>query len=413
MTDQSPPAHILVLNAGSSSLKSALFALEAGEGANRGIGECVWKAQIDWPRSGKKGELRITVGGAESLREEREISDHRAAFRELFLTLWGGAHPAITSPDQIKAVGHRIVHGGTKYRSSVLLTPQIEQELASYTEYAPLHVPSNIEAIRMAEEVFGNSLPQIAVFDTAFHSTLSDAAAAYALPYEWFQKGVRRYGFHGISHASCARRSAELLRRRQDDFQVVTCHLGSGCSLAAVKDGRSVDTTMGFTPIAGLMMGTRSGSVDPGALLYMQKHEGLGAVELERILNFESGLLGVSGVSSDMRDILEARAAGNSRAALAFDMFVHVAAGSIAKMASALDRLDAIAFTGGIGEHSPDTRQAIVDRLSVFGVRMSSKHMSGASEEALISAPESAFPVLVIPAREEAEIARECSLLLP
>lgn len=286
-----------------------------------------------------------------------------------------------TVPGPVDVVGHRIVHGG-KFRESTPITSEVRAAIAREAEIAPVHNRYELEAIQAVETVF--QVPQIAVFDAAFHATLERAAYVYPGPYEWLDQGIRRYGFHGISHQYCSRRAAEMLGPGRP--RLVTCHLGNGASLAAVREGRSVDTTMGFTPLEGLMMGTRSGSVDPGVLIYLMRHRGYTAEQLDRILNRESGLLGISGVSGDMRAVLAAMEGGNDRARLAFEIYAHRVCRGIGEMIGSLGGVDGIAMTGGVGENCVPLQQIVKQRFAFLG-RVE-------------------FPV--IHAEEEWEIAREC-----
>jgi acetate kinase len=287
----------------------------------------------------------------------------------------------------IDIAGHRIVHGGPKYRSSAFLAPEVRATIARESEIAPAHNRFELAAIEAVDRAFGTQTRQAAVFDTAFHATLEPPAYVYPGPYEWLSDGIRRYGFHGISHQYAARRAAQILGR--ESLRLIVCHLGNGASLAAVRDGKSVDTTMGFTPLEGLMMGTRCGSIDPAILVYLMRHRGYSADQLDRILNRESGLLGVSGVSGDMREILAAIEQGNQRAKLAFDIYAHHLCREIGAMAAVLGHVDAIVFTGGIGENCAPLRERVLNQI-----------------EFLKSAQ-----VLVIHAEEEWEIARECHRL--
>ncbi len=291
-----------------------------------------------------------------------------------------------SAPGPIDAVAHRIVHGG-EHRQTARIRPEVRAAIAEASEVAPAHNKFELKAIDAAIGVFGTEIPQVAVFDTSFHATLAPEAYVYAGPYEWLDMGIRRYGFHGLSHQYSSRRAAEILGR--DSLRVIVCHLGNGASVCATRDGKSVDTTMGFTPLEGLMMGSRSGSIDPGILIYLIRHRGYSASDLDRILNKESGLLGVSGVSSDMREILQAIDAGTARAKLAFDVFMHRLCREIGAMAGVLGGADAIVFTGGIGENCAPLRD-IVERQFAF---LKAK-------------------TLVIHAEEEWEMIRECYILL-
>jgi acetate kinase len=288
-----------------------------------------------------------------------------------------------TVPGPVDAVGHRIVHGGGKFRQPTLITPEVRAAIAEEAEVAPAHNRFELEAIQTVEDVLGKNVPQFAVFDAGFHSTLEPAAYVYPGPYDWLAQSIRRYGFHGISHQYASRRAAEILGR--DSLRLITCHLGNGASLAAIRDGKSVDTTMGFTPLEGLMMGTRAGSIDPGIIIFLLRHRGYTADELDRILNQESGLLGVSGVSGDMRKILEAIDQGNPRAKLAFDVYAHRLCRGIGSMLGVLGGADALVFTGGIGENCRPLRDIAAKRFEFLNAQ-----------------------ILVIHAEEDWEIAREC-----
>ena len=292
--------------------------------------------------------------------------------------------------DHIDAVGHRIVHGGRAYRQSTRITSEVRAAIAEQAELAPAHNRLELEAIDAAERVFGSAMPQIAVFDTAFHATLELAAYVYPVAYKWFEQGIRRFGFHGINHQYVSRRAAEILGRNPIGLRLITCHLGNGASLCAARDGRSIDTTMGFTPLEGVMMGTRSGSIDPGIIIYLIRHRGYTADQLDRILYQQSGLCGISGLSGDMREILKAIDQGNERARLAFDVYVHRLCQGIGAMLGSLGGLDALIFTGGIGENCEPLRERVKKQFAFLGD----------------------IPYLVIPAEEDQEIARECHRIL-
>ncbi|MGA2434050.1 MAG: acetate/propionate family kinase, partial [Bryobacteraceae bacterium] len=313
---------ILVLNGGSSTLKALLCEIPEG-GLGPHPAPPLWEARADWGRHA--GQAEISVKTAAGATEERQIaiSASDQVLAPVLATLWDGPAKVLRDRREIDAVGHRVVHGGKAFRETTRITPVVKAEIKKLAEFAPEHNRLELEAIEAAEQALGPGVPQVAVFDTAFHSTMPLAATVYPGPYKWLEAGVRRYGFHGISHAYTSRRAAEILGGKPDTLRLITCHLGNGCSLAAVRNGESVDTTMGFTPLEGVMMGTRSGSIDPGIVIYLVRHLGYRADDLDRILNKESGLKGVSGVSGDMREILAAIAQGNQRAKLAFDVYVH------------------------------------------------------------------------------------------
>jgi acetate kinase len=312
----------------------------------------------------------------------------------------------------IDAVGHRIVHGGRRFDGPVLLDPDVRATVESLVDLAPLHQPRSLAGIDAVEALLPG-VPAVGCFDTAFHATLPPAAATYALPAAWRERwGLRRFGFHGLSHAYAARRAADLLARPLDGLSVISCHLGAGASLAAVRSGRSVDTTMGFTPLEGLVMATRSGSVDPGLLLWLLQHGGLGAAELSDALEHSSGLAGLAGYSGDMRDVLRAAGAGNRRAVLAVEVYVHRLRREIAAMAAAMNGLDVLVFTGGVGEHQAAVRAAAASGLSFLGVAVDPSRNHATSEDGDIGAPEAPVRTLVVTAREDVEIARQVRTLI-
>jgi acetate kinase len=326
-------------------------------------------------------------------------------------SLWQGKTKAIDQLSDIDVVGHRVVHGGAQYRESVIITDEVKGAIADLACFAPLHNPINLEGIEAIEQALGN-VPQVAVFDTAFHSQLPLAAAVYPGPYGWYEQGIRRYGFHGISHQYCAQRTAQLIGKSLEDLRLIVCHLGNGCSLSAIRNCRSIDTTMGFTPLDGLMMGTRSGSVDPGILIYLLRQEGYTPDQLEQILNQKSGLKGISGLSADMRQIVEAGAAGNSRAQLALNLFIHRLRSSIGAMLMSLDRLDALIFTAGIGENSALIRSAACEALEFLGIRLDRHKNENHPVDLDIAEAESAVRVFTIHTQEDWAIAQDCWRIL-
>jgi acetate kinase len=318
---------------------------------------------------------------------------------------------AVRSMQGIEAIGHRIVHGGPRYPASVRIDAEVIRYLVSITDLAPLHLPTALAGIASVREVLPR-MPAVACLDTAFHSKMPAAASTYAIPLEWRERyGIRRYGFHGFSHSYAARRAAEMLDRPLRELRIVTCHLGAGASLAAVRGGRSVDTTMGFTPLEGLVMATRSGTVDPGALLYLQRHAGLSETELTDALDRKGGLLALGG-TADMREILQRIASGDDAAELAFDVYVHRLRGLIAAMAAAMGGLDVLVFTGGVGENAPHVRAAAAGGLRFLGVEVGPTLNASLEPDADISAPGALVPTLVIKAREAVEVAREVRRVL-
>lgn len=311
----------------------------------------------------------------------------------------------------VDAVGHRIVHGGSRFHAPVRIDAAVRDDIAALRDLAPLHQPRGVAGIDALAAILPDR-PAVACFDTAFHATLPDAAATYALPYQWNERwNLRRYGFHGLSHAYASRRAAELVGRPIGELRMVICHLGAGASLAAVVGGRSVDTTMGFTPLAGLVMATRTGSVDPGLVLWLLEHTDVGVGELSQALEFRSGLAGLTGGSGDMREVLAALAT-DARAKSAFEVYAHRLRREIAAMTAAMGGLDVLVFTGGVGEHSPEVRAAAGDGLGYLGVRLDERLNSTADRDTEIGASDAAVHCLVIAAREDLEIARHCRRML-
>lgn len=308
---------ILVLNAGSSSQKSCLYSLE--ESIPDNPPEPLWEAHLDWTVSREGGILTVK---SNDLKQKIEVRERDTALNVVLETIVKGKTKVLDSLNDIDVVGHRVVHGGAKYNQATVITSEVKDAIADLIPLAPNHNPAHLEGINIIEEILPQ-VPQVAVFDTAFHATIPQPAKVYPLPYKWYKKGILRYGFHGISHEYCAKRTAQILQEPLESLKIITCHLGNGCSLAAIAEGICIDTTMGFSPLEGLMMGTRCGSIDPQILIYMMQEYGLDADELNQILNQESGLKGVSGISGDMRAIDEAIASGNTQARLAVDIYIH------------------------------------------------------------------------------------------
>jgi acetate kinase len=410
---QNHELNILVLNAGSSSFKSSLYRLTR---QHRPIDPVtpLWTGTIDWKSS---GATTLTAKTADNtVRQERTGGDYHSRLRQrtadmhdLLNWLWSDKTQVIDRIGQIDIVGSRIVHGGEKYRQPTLVTSEVRAEIDRLSLYAPLHNPANLNGIEAIATLAPN-LPQLAVFDTAFYRDLPEVAYVYPVPYEWLQRGIRKYGFHGISHQYCTRRAAELLGRDLPDLRLISCHLGNGCSLAAVTAGRCIETTMGFTPLDGLMMGTRCGSIDPGIILHLVREGEYPIAELDRVLNFESGLLGISGVSNDLREIDRAIAAGNTRAKLALEMYIDRLAAKIASLLPALGGLDALIFTGGVGEHQAGIRAAVVAKLAFLGVEidLDSNNRLSMPPDRDLATDRSTVRLLAIHTQEEWEIATAC-----
>jgi acetate kinase len=397
---------ILVLNSGSSSQKSALF--ELGPESGDDPVSPLWETKVEWSNDGARIHIRNSAG--KEIRSEEKAGDRTAVVESMLANLWSGPTAVLSGPEEVSIVGHRIVHGGAKLTEPAVVTSQIKQAIQAVAEIAPLHNRAGLEGIALIEKLLP-TVPQVAVFDTGFHRTLPPAAHIYAGPYEWYERGIRRFGFHGINHEYCANRAASMLGRDIASLKIVTCHLGNGCSLCAIDGGKSVDTTMGFTPLEGLAMGTRSGSVDPGILIHLMRGGSVDANKLDRKLNYESGLLGISRVSSDMREVLQAARQGNQRAKLAFDIFVHRLRSEIGAMTASLSGVDVLVFTAGIGENSLEVRKAACEKLAFLGIQLDDARNSSAQPDIEISSPDSKVRVLVIRAQEDWAIAQECMRL--
>jgi acetate kinase len=417
---------ILVLNSGSSSLKSSLYDFSAANAPQAqslpaaGPADPAWQGEIEW--SGADAQIKISTASGAKSKQEVKVSSREEATQQLLATLWTGATRVISSAKEINVVGHRVVNGGPEHREPALIDSKVIAAIQRAAAFAPLHNQAELDGIAIAQKLIPGA-PQVAVFDTGFHRTLAPAAYVYPGPYEWLAKGIRRYGFHGINHGYIAERAPQILRRDSRGLRLVSCHLGNGCSLAAIRDGRSVDTTMGFTPLEGLMMGTRSGSIDPGILTYLARQEKQTGEQLDTLLNKKSGLLGIAGFSGDMRAIIEEMKnsgasalpvdAGDrsARARLAFDIFIHRLRREIGSMIAVLGGLDALVFTAGIGENSADVRAAACDALAFAGVHLDAAknaQLNANGTDADIAAAESPVRVLVITAQEDWAIARDC-----
>jgi len=397
---------ILVINAGSSSLKYQLIGMESETALVAGSCERIGLA-------GSRLEAKTPGGGAYAV--ELPMPTHAQAFLAVSRALTEGETRVIGSLAEIDAVGHRVVQGGPNLQQSMLVDDEVLGEIERVSDLAPLHNHAHIQGIRACREVFGAAIPQVAVFDTAFHATMPPEAYLFPLPYEYYEKyKLRRYGFHGTSHKFVSDRCAQVMGKPLEELKIITCHLGNGSSITAVRHGKSIDTSMGLTPLDGFMMGTRCGGVDPSAVLYLMKKEGLSVDEASNILNQRSGALGVSGVSSDDRDIKAAAQAGNLRAQLSREIQRYQVRKFIGAYAAAMDGVDAIVFTGGIGENTTDLRKDVCEHLSYLGVAF-----DDAANEALVrgregelSAPGSRVRIFVLPTNEELLIARETKALL-
>ncbi len=393
----------LVINCGSSSLKYQLIDMSTEECMVQGLVE----------RIGIEGSvLTQKVEGKDKYVINTEIKNHKDAIKLVLEALIDPVHGVIKSMDEISAVGHRVVHGGEKYSDSVLINDKVLQSIKDCIVLAPLHNPPNIIGIEACKELMPNT-PMVAVFDTAFHQTMPKHSYICPLPYDLYKKyGIRKYGFHGTSHKYVSNKVAEVMGKDLKDLKIVTCHLGNGCSLAAVKNGKSVDTSMGFTPLAGVMMGTRSGSIDPSVISFLIEQHGYTIEEVDELLNKKSGVLGISGVSSDFRDVLAAGEAGNERAKLALEIFYYKVRTQIAAYAGAMGGIDVIVFTAGIGENSSITRKEILKGLEFFGLELNEENNEIRGKIQEISTEDSRVKVYVVPTNEELMIARDTAKLV-
>ena len=396
--------NILILNAGSSSQKSRLYDISNTPSIEAPTP--LWEADASWTKDKGAAELDIRTSNGKQVKQQVEADSRPALVQQMLKTLWSGETQVIVGPHDIAMVGHRVVHGGPDYRESVRITQQVKDDIQKYASFAPLHNPVNLEGIEGVERVLGESVPQVAVFDTAFHKTLLKEAVFYPGPYNWYEQGIRRYGFHGISHQYCTQRIGQLLGSTPQ--RLINCHLGNGCSLAAIRDGKSIDTTMGFTPLEGVMMGTRSGTVDPGILIYLQREKDYSADQFDQLLNKESGLIGISGVSSDVRDVQKARDEGNERAKLALDMYVYRLRYYIGAMLATLGGLDVLSFTGGVGEHAAFTRSGACEAFSFLNLKLDKSKNAQSPADTTISTSGSNVRVMIIHTEEDWEIAKEC-----
>ncbi len=390
---------ILVINAGSSSLKYQLINMENEELLAKGLCE----------RIGIDGHLKHSplVGGKPVFDEDVAMPTHAEAIAAVIEKLTSAEYGVVASMKEIDAVGHRVVHGGEKFAESVRITDEVMVNLEACIPFAPLHNPANITGITACKEVMGD-VPMVAVFDTSFHQTMPGKAYMYAVPYEYYENdGIRRYGFHGTSHRYVSARCAELMGKPLEELKIVSCHLGNGSSLAAVKNGKCVDTSMGFTPLVGLPMGTRCGDLDNGVVQFIMNKYGYSIDEMLNILNKKSGVLGVSGVSPDFRDLGKAAEEGNERAQLALDMFHYWVAKVAGSYVAAMNGVDAILFTAGVGENGVDSREAICEYFGYLGFELDKEANSKRGQDIMISTPDSKVKVFVIPTNEELVIARD------
>lgn len=392
---------ILVVNCGSSSLKFQLIDSETEAVSASGLCE----------RIGLDGSITYKAHG-EKLVQEIALPDHEVAIKKVLEMLLDAKVGVVKSLQEIQAVGHRLVHGGEKFSSSVIITEEVIEQITSCNDLAPLHNPANLLGVRACQEVMPG-VPNVAVFDTAFHQTMPKKAYLYGLPKEYYEKyGVRRYGFHGTSHSFVSNRLAQLAGLDKEHSKMIVCHIGSGASISAIKDGKSVDTSMGMTPLEGLVMGTRSGDIDPAIIEYICNKENLSVGEVTTILNKKSGALGLSGISNDYRDLVDAMNQGNEDAKNAMDVMIYRVLKYIGAYYVALGGVDAIALTAGAGENNLEIREAILKGLECLGVVFDPEANTTRGEETLLTKPESKIPVWVVPTNEELAIARETARLV-
>ncbi|WP_313119111.1 acetate/propionate family kinase [Proteiniclasticum ruminis] len=394
---------VLVINCGSSSLKYQLINMENESSLATGLVERI---------AIEGSKLTQKVDGREKYVLTVPMKNHKEAISHVINTLLDDVQGVIKSSDEISAVGHRVVHGGEKYSASVIITDEVMKDLEEFSQLAPLHNPPNIIGINACKELMPNT-PMVAVFDTAFHQTMPEKAFLYGLPYELYKENhIRKYGFHGTSHKYVSQRAAEILGEDIKGLKLVTCHLGNGSSVAAVNGGISVDTSMGFTPLEGLLMGTRCGDIDPAIIPYLMEVKGYSYEEVNNIMNKKSGVLGLSGVSSDFRDIEDAAAQGNDRAKLALDVFHYRVKKYIGYFMATMNGVDAIVFTAGLGENGAETREEITSDMEWFGIKLDKEKNKVRGQERIISTDDSKVKIIIIPTNEELMIARDTLTLL-
>ncbi len=389
---------IFVVNAGSSSLKYQLIDMENEEVLAKGLCE----------RIGVSGAIKHKAADGREYSAETDMPTHSEAFEAVVYALTKSDAKVIDSFDEVSAIGHRIVQGGAIFKGSCLIDDEALKNIDELGALAPLHNPAHVLAIKACIKTFGKEKPEVAVFDTSFHQTMPEHVYMFALPYEYYEKyGVRKYGAHGTSHDFVSNRLAEVIGKDRKDLKIITCHLGNGCSITAVKDGKCFDTSMGFTPLDGFMMGTRTGTLDPSALTFIAEKENLTPADINRICNKESGVLGVSGVSNDNRDVKAAAANGNHRAALAVEMQRYQILKFVGSYIAAMNGVDAIAFTGGIGENDAEIREFVCENLKYIGVELDKDANKHNGEEIKITTDNSKTAVYIIPTNEELAIARQ------
>ncbi|MFW6134598.1 MAG: acetate/propionate family kinase [Elusimicrobiota bacterium] len=399
--------NILVLNCGSSSVKYELMDTETSEILAKGLVERV--GMVD----AVINHHFLREDSYEDIKLVREVPTHKEGIKIVIELIASKEHGVIDNVDEIDGIGHRVVHGGEEYTDSAYITPEVKNDIKHYIELAPLHNPHHLAGIEAIENLIPDH-PQVAVFDTAFHQTMPKKAYMYAFPYEMYKKyKIRRYGFHGTSHKYVSQRAGEVLKQRSSDLKIISCHLGNGASACAVNNGKSVDTSMGFTPLSGLVMGTRTGDFDPAVLLYLMNKEALSLNEVNTLINRHSGLFGISGISRDFREIISKYKKDHSRAKLAIDIFVYRIKHYIGAYAGIMNGLDVLVFTAGIGENSIELREKVCEDMDFLGIKIDSeKNKEMGSNEGVISSDDSKVKVMCIPTNEELLIARETAEII-
>ena len=395
---------ILVLNAGSSSLKCDLYAA----GSQKVDENWIWQAEADWKELPGPASVRIKRANDAGIESEIQIDSLEAVAEHLLRSVISKDSSVVQSFSDIDIVAHRVVHGGERYRQPVSLTADVRAGIRDLAPFAPLHNPLALAVIEASDRILASNTEQIAVFDTAFHATLPPKSYLYPGPADWATRGLRRYGFHGISHQYVGAKAAEILKKDPNELRIVTCHLGNGCSLCAIGGGKSLETTMGFTPLEGLMMGSRSGTIDPGLVIYLLKQEGSSAEDIDRLLNQDSGLKGLSAISSDLRQVQAAADVGNQQAKQALEVYSYRLAYFISALIPALGGLDALAFAGGVGENSWPIRERVCRQLNFLHVALDNGRNRQPQGDCIISSEDSQVAVLRVRTRENLQIAREC-----
>ena len=394
---------VFVVNAGSSSLKYQLIDMDNEVVLAKGLCE----------RIGVTGAITHKAADGRVYKAETDMPTHSEAFQAVVYAMTKSEAKVIDSLDEVTAIGHRVVHGAEEFNKSALITDEMIAKVRECSVMAPLHNPANILGIEACTKTFGDKIPQVGVFDTSFHQTMPAEAYVYALPYEYYEKyRVRKYGFHGTSHSFVSDRAADLEGKDKKDLKIITCHLGNGCSISAIKDGICIDTSMGFTPLDGFMMGTRCGTLDPSTLTYIAEKEGLTFADIDSICNKKSGVLGISGVSNDNRDVAAAAAEGNTRAQLAIDMQRYQILKFVGSYVAAMNGVDTIVFTGGIGENDEELREYICENLAYLGIKLNAQANKVHGEEIKISTDDSKVNVYIIPTNEELKIARDTKAIV-